>query len=557
MIKKSMMRHFSFYPFVQPLARNKACFLVEAAYQDLSSVEMIWWKRTEVDHRHEIQMEVRYEDHTKTQWNTDVVFPEEAHYIKYCFRLTDNDGNTMWLNSVGIHDSLNLNGSYEILQINDTDIVSVPDWTQGCIYYQIFPERFARGTKEKKGLADWNSVPTRENYMGGTLKGIMDKIPYLEELGVECVYLNPIFLADFNHKYATTDYFRVDSLFGTEQDLAALVDEAHRSGIRIILDGVFNHVGIHFPPFEDLVHNGEKSDYKEWFYPKRYPIEYTADCYECVGDYAFMPRLNGSNPEVRQYVRNVLLYWLEHVHIDGWRFDVADELDRHAITWWREEIKKKYPDAVLLCETWGDATNMLGPDGFDCAMNYLFRDIMVDYFARQSISENELDIRLNNMLMRYPDKMNHAMYNCLGSHDTARFLTECGNEKWRLKMAMAFQMIFLGSPAIYYGDEIGMIGENDPDCRGGMAWDRQDQDLLEWEKTLVTYRKKHMAIRNGKYKTLLVDCEAHVFAFCRTLGSEIIIAVFNTGEKKYHLDFTEAEESVDVQPHSVKIITKS
>ena len=553
----SAIRHLSFYPFVQPLARNEAQFMVETACQDLSSVEMIWWKRTDQDQRHAISMEIRYEDQTKTQWTATAIFPEEAHYIKYCFQLTDIGGNTIWLNSIGFHDAFVLNGSYEILQINPTDVVSVPDWTQGCIYYQIFPERFARGTEEKSDLADWNSVPTRENYMGGTLSGIREKIPYLAELGIECIYLNPIFLADFNHKYATTDYFRVDPLFGTEQDLVDLVDEAHLKGIRIILDGVFNHAGVHFAPFEDLIRNGERSDYKDWFYHKRFPIEYTADCYECVGDYAYMPRLNGANPEVRKYVRDVLLYWLDHAHIDGWRFDVADELDRHAVTWWREEIKKEYPDAVLLCETWGDASNMLGPDGFDCAMNYLFRDIMIDYFACHSITEKELDIRLNNMLMRYPDQTNHAMYNCLGSHDTARFLTECKEEKWRLKLAMAFQMLFLGSPAIYYGDELGMTGENDPGCRGGMAWDHPDQELLEWEKTLITYRKKHVAVRNGKYETLLSDPTSHVFAFCRSSDSDYVIAVFNTGNTIYHLDFTEAEESVDVQPHSVKIITKS
>ena len=237
--------------------------------------------------------------------------------------------------------------------------------------------------------------------------------------------------------------------------------------------------------------------------------------------------------------------------------DVADELDRHAVIWWREEVKKKYPDAVLLCETWGDASNMLGPDGFDCAMNYLFRDSMIDFFAHGSISESELNVRLTNMLMRYPDQMNHAMYNCIGSHDTARFLTECKNVHWKLKLAMAFQMLFLGSPAIYYGDELGMTGENDPGCRGGMIWEHPDQDLLVWEKKLVQYRKEHESVRRGTYETLIADNQRHLFAFRRSYGSDSVITVFNSGESTQYLDFTEAEESVDVQPHSVKIITKS
>ncbi len=553
----SAIRHLSFYPFVQPLARNKALFLVDTAFQDLSSMEMIWWKRTDPENRHPIPMAVRYEDRYRTQWMAWADFPEEAHYIKYAFRLVDTDGKACWLNSLGIQNTYAPEGSYEILQINDTDLLSVPEWTAGCIYYQIFPERFSRGGVEKKNLAAWDAAPTRDNYLGGTLSGIHQRIPYLKDLGIECIYLNPVFLADFNHKYATTDYFRVDPLFGTEEDLISLVNEAHRNGIRIILDGVFNHVGIHFRPFEDLVQNGEASRYRNWFYPKRFPVEVTPECYECVGDYAYMPRLNGSNPDVRRYVRDVLLYWLDHAHIDGWRFDVADELDRHAVVWWREEIKKKYPDAVLLCETWGDASNMLGPDGFDCAMNYLFRDSMIDYFAHGSISEEELDIRLSGMLMRYPDQMNLAMYNCIGSHDTARFLTECGMERWRLKLAMAFQMLFPGSPAIYYGDELGMSGANDPGCRGGMIWEHPDRNLLAWEKEWIRVRKEHAAVRSGTYTSLVADHRKHVFAFKRALGSEYVIAVFNTGESAQHLDFTEAEESVDVQPHSVKIITKS
>ena len=238
-MKTSAIRHLSFYPFVQPLARNRAQFMLDAAYRDLSDVELIWWKRTSPETRHTVPMAVRYEDRNITQWTACADFSEEAHYIKYAFKLTDTEGKICWLNSLGVQDTFILEGSYEILQINDTDIVSVPEWAEGCIYYQIFPERFAKGSEERHDLAAWDSAPTRDNYMGGTLSGITDKIPYLSDLGVGCIYLNPIFLADFNHKYATTDYFQIDPLFGTEQDLIFLVDIAHRNGIKIILDGVF------------------------------------------------------------------------------------------------------------------------------------------------------------------------------------------------------------------------------------------------------------------------------------------------------------------------------
>lgn len=549
----SAIRHLSFYPFMQAIARNHVCFLLEAAPGDLTACEWVGWKRSEPGRQIRRRMALRLDDGRTAQWAAEVEFPEEAHYIQYGFWLEDASGRRAWLNARGAQADFTRAGSFEILQINGTDVIAVPGWTQGCVYYQIFPERFARHG-QSGASAPWDAAPTRENFLGGSLRGIIDRLPYLTELGAECLYLNPVFRGDFNHKYATTDYFDIDPALGTKEDLCELVRLCHAAGIRVILDGVFNHTGIHFAPFEDLVRNGPQSRYAGWFYPKRYPLEIDPACYECVGDYPYMPRLNGANPEVRRYVRDVLLYWLREAGIDGWRLDVADELDRHAVAWWREEVKRACPDAVLLAETWGDATRLLGADGFDTAMNYLFRDAMVDYFARGVIGETELQRRLHGMLMKYPDCVNLAMYNCLGSHDTARFLTEAGGEVWRLRLAMAFQMLFPGAPAIYYGDEIGMTGGNDPGCRGGMAWDRQDGELLAWQKSLIALRKAHAALRTGRYIPLPPDEEAKLFAFAREDGAERITAVFNTGDRQQTWD--SAGEFVHVLPHSVNILIR-
>ena len=548
------VRHLSFYPFVQALARNGARFTLEVGAGDVSACELVWWKRAMPNDKHAVPLSLRRSTEAIAQWTGGAVFDEEAHYIKYGFLLTDRDGNRIWYNAYGFHAEETLEGSFEILQINETDILSLPAWSRGCVYYQIFPERFAKSGPAKGSLSAWTDAPTRDNYLGGNLRGIIDRLPYLRDLGVECVYLNPVFLGDFNHKYATTDYLKIDPMFGAEPDLIELVQKAHAQGIRVILDGVFNHVGIHFAPFMDLMEKGENSTYRDWFYPKQYPIRVDAACYECVGDYPYMPRLNGANKEVRQYVRDVLLYWLEHAHIDGWRFDVADELDRHAVTWWREEIKRAYPDALMLCETWGEACRLLGPDSFDSAMNYLFRDAMVDFFAHSSITAQELNGRLNGMLMRCPEEIDLSLYNLLGSHDTARFLTEAKGEAWRLRLAMAFQMLFPGAPAIYYGDELGMTGENDPGCRGGMAWDTPDQELHAWQRELIALRKKHPALRIGQYTVLMA--EQNVFAFSRTAGTDRVIALFNTGDHSAQADLTETEEPVHIPPHSVKIIEK-
>lgn len=551
----SAIKHHSFYPFVQSLARTHVRLILETAQDDISVCKIIWWKRTNPLEQHCVPMEIRLENDHITQWEADLNFKEEVHYIKYGFLLTDKTGKQSWFNTYGIHKEFIPQGSFEILQVNETDLISIPEWSKGCIYYQIFPERFDRYGSTNKQLEPWNSIPTRENFLGGNLKGIIKRLSYLSELNIDCIYLNPIFLGDFNHKYATTDYFKIDPIFGTEVDLIELVDKAHKLGIRFILDGVFNHSGIHFAPFMNLIKNGKNSKYIDWFFPKQYPIQIHPAYYECVGDYPYMPRLNGANTEVREYVLDVLLYWLKYANIDGWRFDVADELDRHAVTWWREEIKRLYPDAIMLCETWGDASYLLGPDGFDSAMNYLFRDAMIDYFAKDKISASQLNNRLNSMLMKYPDEINLTMYNCLGSHDTARFLTEAKGEKWRLRLAMAFQMLFPGAPALYYGDEIGMKGENDPKCRAGMAWHNQDKELLDWQKYLTSLRKQHAVLRYGTYSVLLAN--EHIFAFSRDSQAERLIAIFNSSDKTQNVYLTDLEGSVDVPPQSVKIINLS
>ncbi len=548
------VRHLSFYPFVQAVARDKIRFRLDAAAGDLTTCELVWWKRSTPEEKHVEPLTIRISSRSTDQWTCRVVFGEEVHYIKYGYRLTDASGKRVWYNAVGFHGEETEEGSFEILQVNETDVLRIPSWTQGCIYYQIFPDRFARGGNGKGSYDSWDAVPTRDNILGGNLRGIIDHLDYLQDLGVECLYLNPIFLGDFNHKYATTDYFRIDPMFGTEHDLAELTEKAHARGIRVILDGVFNHVGIHFAPFMDLMEKGAESPYRGWFYPKQFPVRIDPACYECVGDYPYMPRLNGANMEVRSYVQRVLLYWLDRTGIDGWRLDVADELDRHAVTQWREQVKKTHPDAVLLAETWGDASRLLGPDGLDCAMNYLFRDAVLDFFARGSMDAALFSDRMNSMLMRYPEEINHSMYNLLGSHDTARFLTECGGEVWRLRLAMAFQMLFPGAPAVYYGDELGMTGENDPGCRGGMAWDARNEALHLWQKEMISLRKRHGSVRNGAYRVLAA--EGSVMVIRRQLGEDCVTALFNTGDTPKTLDLTEAEEPVHIPPHAVKIIER-
>lgn len=549
------IRHDTVLLFRQPLARNIIRFRILTASEDIAQCSIVCWKRSAPKKRFTFSLQIRAQDRQNAEWVVETVFPEEAHYIKYFFRLKDREGEEGFWSERGFTKEEPIEGFFELLQVNPTDVIAPVEWAVGAVYYQIFPERFARGDYLPKShpLEKWDAEPTRENYLGGDLAGIRKNLPYLQKLGVDCLYLTPIFQGDFNHKYATTDYFAIDPDFGTEAQLKALVEEAHARGMRVVLDGVFNHAGVHFAPFRDLMQNGERSRFRDWFYPKRYPIAVDAACYECVGDYPYMPRLNTANSEVQGFILSVMRYWIRRTGIDGWRLDVADELDAGCVRYLRSRLRAEYPQALLLGETWGDAARMLnGNDQFDTVMNYLFRDAMVEYFARGAIDARELDCRLQRILMKYPQETALCLYNCLSSHDTARFLTEAKGETWRLKLAIAFQMLFPGSPALYYGEEIGMMGENDPGCRAGMQWQRQDKELLGWVTELIRLRHGHEAIRLGAYRTLLCDGPKQLFVFERAYQNDRVIAAFNAGDANQ--DFAAAAGSVTVPARAVKII---
>ena len=543
--------HHSFYPFMQTIARFEVRVSAYTLNDHISSCHLIWWQRGNMQEKHTVQMVRAHESGSRSQWVGEVCWQSEIHYLKYYFELIDNENRIFFADEYGVSEIPGTEQTaFELLQTHSENIISVPEWAKGCVFYQIYPDSFSLPPEASDSEKEnWNSKPDKDHYLGGTLRGILSRIPYLKDLGVNCLYLTPIFQADFTHRYATTDYMKIDPRLGTERDLIDLTEALHDNGIRIVLDGVFNHCGVHFAPFEDVLKNGEKSPYKAWFHINKYPVTIDPSCYECVGDYSLMPRLNGACPEVRKYVKSVLLYWLKTAHIDGWRFDVADELDENAVRYWRECVRRKYPEALMLAETWHPGTLIAdGGSHFDCAMNYLFRSAMLDYFAHDTIDENTFISRIEDMLMCYPEDINDAMYNLVGSHDTPRFLTECRNEKWRVKMAAAFQMLFRGSPAIYYGDEIGMVGENDPGCRAGTTWNHMDPDLLNWVKYLISIRKTHPAVIKGKCSLSVRSDGCLVLE--RTLDSDRVTAVFN----KVSVNSADAAGKVDVPARSVKII---
>lgn len=529
---KHAIEHLPVTKYIYATSRSDLIIRIRVAKEDIIECKLIYWPRNiqNKNSRNRKLMKCKQRDDLFDYFEVPISFHKVARYMKYYFELTSKNSEKIYVSAYGIREIEPEEGYFEYLYANDNDVIKLPDWAKGIVYYQIFPERFKNGepNRDKNKYDPWGSLPTRENFMGGNLKGIIEEIDYIKELGVDCIYLNPIFKADFNHKYATIDYFNVDPDFGTNEDLKSLVLECHKRNIKIILDGVFNHTGIQFKPFLDVIEKQEDSKYKDWFYITKFPVNISHHNYECVGAYKWMPKLRTSNPEVRNFILEVMEYWIREAEIDGWRLDVADEVDYEVWQESKSKLKKKYPFIILLGETWGNASKLLQGNQLDNAMNYVFRDAVLDFFVH-NIKPSEFDARLNRMLAEYHNEVNEAMYNLIDSHDTKRFLYECNENKQIFKLAVAFQFLFCGSPAIYYGDEVGMTGDNDPDCRRAMIWEKekQDRDILKWYKKLISLRKENMAIKSGEFFSVVCDDQLNLYGFIRKNNNEDTYVIIN------------------------------
>jgi cyclomaltodextrinase / maltogenic alpha-amylase / neopullulanase len=420
--------------------------------------------------------------------------------------------------------------------------MTVPYWVEDAIFYQIFPDRFANGDPAHilPGTLPWNSLPTVHGFQGGDLRGIIQKFDYLLDLGINALYLNPIFQATSTHRYNTTDYYQIDSKLGDLRDFRALLNVAHDNGVRVVLDGVFNHTGRGFFAFNDLVENQENSLYKDWFHVKRFPIQAhtpgEADDFEAWWAYKSLPKLNTTNPLVRRYIMNVARHWINE-GADGWRLDVPNEIDDDDF-WseFRHVVKTANPDAYLLAEIWDGDPRWVGEKNFDGLMNYPIREALLQWLAAKGSVTLFAD-KVEKQLALYPRHNAYAMYLPVGSHDTERIWTALGGDIAKVKLAFLFQFTYPGAPAVYYGDETGVDGGKDPACRRTFQWDQKhwNLDLRDLIKRLIQLRKSSTALRRGDYTRIFVDELRGVFAFARTLGSEKALVVFNASPMRRNL----------------------
>lgn len=523
--------------YIYPRARDELTIQISTAREDCTRVTLVFWPRYETSADRQIRLPMKrclrdaYHDYYRLSIKTDGI----AAYVRYYFIL-EGEKETVFLGVKGFREkepAIN-EDFFEFLWPNESDGYRTPDWYRQQVYYQIFPERYRNGDDSltPPDAKPWGTLPDRENFMGGDIPGIIEGLDHICELGATCIYTTPIFKAPSNHKYDTVDYYEINPSFGTKDDLRRLVDEVHKRGLRLILDGVFNHCGYYWPPFQDLVEKGEQSEYKDWFFPHSYPVTLEPCNYDCVGHYKWMPKINLNCPEAAEYFIRVGEYWIREFGIDGWRLDVADEVPTAFWQKFSARIKLLEPDALLLGETWGDAQRLVTANRLDSAMNYLFRDAVMGWLGTEELSAAQFDDRINRMLSLYPEEVALRLYNPLDSHDTARFLFACGNDIRRFRLAVALQMTLPGCPAVYYGDEIGLSGNNDPLCRMCMEWDekKQNRELLTWYCQLIALRKKSPSLYEGDYAAVWCDDARNVYGFRRQTEGESSLIFVNAGD---------------------------
>lgn len=463
--------------------------------------------------------------------------------FRYAFLLEGGGGGeAAWLHEQGVDRRRPPTSNFQYPYIHEADIHEPPAWLTKGVVYQVFPDRFEKGNPalDPPDVKPWSDdKPTAASLYGGDLAGIRARLPHLEELGVTVLYLTPIFQSPSNHKYDTTDYFRIDPHFGDEAELRRLVDECHHRGIRVILDAVFNHCGIGFFAFQDVLEKGRDSAYADWFHLHDFPVrtEPTPNYETFANGIASMPKLRTGNPEVRRYLLDVARYWIEKCDIDGWRIDVANEVD-HAF--WREfraAVKQVKPDAYIVGEVWHEGLPWLLGDEFDGITNYPVREAVLGFFARGRLDAAGFAAAITRNAFIYPEAAGRASWNLLGSHDTERFVTACGGHRRRAALGVVFNMTWLGTPLVYYGDEIGMEGANDPDCRRPMIWQREkwDQDLFALHRRLIGLRQERSALHRGRARVVLADGADNTLVYVRhdeKTGERVAVAFNNSAAEK-------------------------
>ena len=535
-------------------------------------------------------------------WELQLSFAEPGLYF-YWFRLGGRRAALGEDRNAEFSDSAS---AYQILVYREC--FATPAWFKGGIMYQIFPDRFFKSgeilvEKGKWLHRDWHETPEfrpnekgkilNNDFFGGNFRGILKKLDYLQSLHVTVIYLNPIFRAFSNHRYDTGDYMQLDPMLGSEEDFAALVSECGKRGIRLILDGVFNHTGDDsryfnkYGTYDEIgAYQSKDSKYYSWYNFRHFP-----DKYDSWWGIDVLPAVNENCPSYIDFITGedgVLRRWMKYP-LGGFRLDVADELPDEFVAKIRSAVKSANGDAVVIGEVWEDASNKIAystrrkyfqGEELDSVMNYPLKDAIINFVVSGNTSLLRRTVGM--LLDHYPKCVLDSLMNILGTHDTVRVLTALGGvcaynkeemavlklsaeqravATERLKIAAILLYTFFGVPCIYYGDEIGMEGYSDPFCRKPFAWDLIDEDILSHYRWLGELRSRYTVFRDGDYRELYHDDNCIVFE--RRKGKEAVITVANLGNNKYTLRFNgvlynqlsgeRCVDRVDIEPHHIAV----
>lgn len=524
----------------------------------------------------EIQMEIKARDELFDYY--EATFETPYTRVCYYFKL-QNEGEWTYYYSERFSNELAIlyfernimeerSEYYQYPYILRTEIPDVPAWFKKAVVYNIFPDSFVG---EKSGSPTQPKEVILENgkvcrsRLGGTLKEVIKNLDYIQSLGVNCIYFNPIFAAGEYHKYDTIDYYHIDPCLGTNEEFKHLVEEIHKREMKIIIDGVFNHCSWEFSAFEDVMDKGEKSKYIDWFYDLKFPVrrpqsEKEKPGYACFAYEPKMPKLNTSNEEVQKYFANVGTYWIREYEIDGWRLDVANEIDRNFWRKFREAVKKENKEAILIGEVWENAESWLRGDIFDSTMNYEFRRICRDHIIGDNKNALTAAKQLEQMRLRYPTNLVNGQLNLLDSHDVPRFLSLCRGDLRKWKLACILLMLFPGVPSLFYGDEQAICGMKENEYRNPMVWSQNTQ-LCEFVQKIIEIRKEYIE-EDTSYEVLWEETNEKRLTFVRdgrkgrlfvSLNVSDMDQEWNRGEKNMILSSAGDKEPLEALGYKIYI----
>ncbi len=531
LITASALQHLTEVPFLN-FDRGRLTLSLRARRNDIASIQLA------VDGKNSIPMTDVGGDEIYERYSANVPW-DRKHDVRYAFILNDGDGPKQF-GPDGLT-ALSDSNTY-LLKAETFHPFVVPDWVQHSVIYHIFPDRFANGDKsnDPPNVAPWNSEPTLGNYFGGDIAGVEQHLGYLKDLGVSAVFFNPVFKSPVYHRYETADYLKIDPYFGTNEQFAKLTHDLKADGIRTILDGVFNHTATTFAPFADVIKNGAASKYTDWYTFKSFPVKVGPNPnYVAWFNYPSLPKLNYASADARRYMLGIPKFWQAHADVEGWRLDAANEVTPDYWRDFRKTVKAIDHNAWIVGEEWGDASPWLKGDQWDSTMNYQFREAALGFVTKTGSGKpTDLMRKLMSVYSSYAPQISRNMMNLIGSHDTARILTLCDGDRSLSKIAANLQFTWVGTPSIYYGDELGMAGGKDPDNRRGMAWAMAtpENDFLSLYRTLIKARNENLPLQSGDPAPILADDSKRVVAFARVLNNQADVIALNRSDKPENID---------------------